>query len=218
MARSPNTSHESDIEVAGSMGDVSPFRRRRSDAVVRSEPTDPIAAALTAAARGDEAAFGEFYDLTSSLVYGVVLKAIRDPAMAEEVTQEAFVEIWRLSPRYDPDRGSAKSWTATIAHRRAVDRVRSEQSRRNREERDQVHQITTDDTTSEEALDRLEHSRVRKALEQLSPAQREAVTLAYYSGKTYREVAVLLGIPEGTAKTRIRDGLIRLRDQFGVEQ
>lgn len=201
------------------MGDVKPFRRRDDADVPRqASDVDRTGATLAAAGRGNEAAFSEFYDLTASLVYGVILKVVRDPAIAEEVTQETFVEIWRLAPRYDSSRGSAKSWTATIAHRRAVDRVRSEQSRRNREERDHERRVDTDvDTTSEAVIDRLEHSRVRNALDALSEAQREAVTLAYYQGRTYREVAVLLDIPEGTAKTRIRDGLIRLRDHFGVE-
>lgn len=201
------------------MGDVKPFRRRGGDDdPARASKVDRIGQALSAAGRGNEAAFGQFYDLTASLVYGVVLKVVRDPAIAEEVTQETFVEVWRLAPRYDSTRGSAKSWTATIAHRRAVDRVRSEQSRRNREERDHKGQVDTHiDTTSANVIDNLEHSRVRRALDALSETQHEAVTLAYYHGRTYREVALLLDIPEGTAKTRIRDGLIRLRDQFGVD-
>lgn len=200
------------------MGDVKPFRRRGGDDPAQSSEATRIATVLTAAGRGNEAAFSQFYDLTASLVYGVVLKVVRDPAMAEEVTQETFVEVWRLAPRYDESRGSATSWTATIAHRRAVDRVRSEQSRRNREERDHEGRVdATIDTTSEDVIDKLDHSRVRKALDALSDSQREAVTLAYYHGRTYREAAVLLDIPEGTAKTRIRDGLIRLRDHLGVE-
>lgn len=173
---------------------------------------------LSAAGRGNEAAFSEFYDMTASLIYGVVLKVVRDPSMAEEITQETFVEIWRLAPRYDTTRGTAKSWCATIAHRRAVDRVRSEQARRNREERDHDRRVDTGhDTTSANVIDRLDHVRVRNALESLSETQREAVTIAYYQGRTYREVAALLDIPEGTAKTRIRDGLIRLRDHLGVD-
>lgn len=201
------------------MGDVNPFRRRAgTDVPLQTSGTDPVASALSAAGRGNEAAFSEFYDLMSSLVYGIALKVVRDPSMAEEVTQETFVEIWRLAPRYDDSRGSAKSWTATIAHRRAVDRVRSEQSRRNREERDHERSVEREsDSTSEAVIEKLDHSRVRHALDALSESQREAVTLAYYNGRTYREVAVLLDIPEGTAKTRIRDGLIRLRDHFGVE-
>jgi len=201
------------------MGDVNPFRRRAGDDVpLHSMPVDRTGETLTAAGKGNEAAFSEFYDLTAKLVYGIVLKVVRDPSMAEEVTQETFVEIWRLAPRYEESRGSAKSWTATIAHRRAVDRVRSEQSRRTREERDHERRVeNSGDSTSEVVIDRLDHARVRSALDALSETQREAVTLAYYQGRTYREVATLLEIPEGTAKTRIRDGLIRLRDHLGVD-
>lgn len=201
------------------MGDVKPFRRRGDDdEPFQASEVDRTGTTLVAAGRGNEAAFSEFYDLTASLVYGVVLKVVRDPSIAEEVTQETFVEIWRLAPRYDSARGSAKSWSATIAHRRAVDRVRSEQSRRNREERDHERRVAPEgDMTAETVVDRLDHSRVRNALDSLSEVQRDAVTLAYYQGRTYREVAVLLDIPEGTAKTRIRDGLIRLRDHFGVD-
>ena len=203
------------------MGDVNPFRRRRGDFAhpIGEDDLDPIGGELAAAGRGDEAAFGRFYDLVAPLVHGVVLKVVRDPAMAEEVAQETFVEIWRLAPRFDPSRGSAKSWSATIAHRRAVDRVRSEQSRRTREQRDHAQQVGAEhDSTTDVVIDRLDHARVRSALDALSDTQRGAVTLAYYDGRTYREVAALLDIPEGTAKTRIRDGLIRLRDHFGVDE
>ena len=150
------------------------------------------------------------------VVHGIVLKILRDPAMSEEVTQEVFVELWRLAPRYDAERGSARSWAATIAHRRAVDRVRSEESRRRREETEGRQQPAPFDSVSETVGDDLERERVAKALDSLSPPQREAVALAYYGGHTYREVAALLDVPEGTVKTRIRDGLIRLRDTLGA--
>ena len=112
------------------MNDVNPFRRLR--AVPDQRGPDPESA-LVAAARGDERAFGDFYDAVAATVHGIVLRVVRDPSMAQEVTQEVFVEVWRLAPRFDPQRGSAVSWASTIAHRRAVDRVRSEQSRRDRE-------------------------------------------------------------------------------------
>ena len=177
---------------------------------------DPVADSLRRAGRGDEAAFAEFYGHVSSLVYGSVLKILRDPAMSEEVTQEVFVELWRLAPRFDGARGSARSWAATIAHRRAVDRVRSEQSSRNREMAESRRAERRRDDVADEVVDRLDRIRVVDALDELTEAQREAVTLAYYGGHTYREVAVLLGVPEGTVKTRIRDGLIKLRDLMGV--
>lgn len=212
------------------MADVNPLRRlravpdgRRSDAARPSDGTDraeaalnDAAAALLEAGRGDEQAFGRFYDLTCRLVHGTVLRVVRDPSMADEISQEVFLELWRLAPRYDPARGSATGWAATVAHRRAVDRVRSEQSRRDREEADARRRETPYDGVVEAVVERFEESRVRRALDTLSPVQRDAVTLAYYGGNTYREVAALLNVPEGTVKTRIRDGLIKLRDQFGV--
>ena len=197
------------------METVNAARRLRSVRAETDTTTDP-AELLDLAGRGSEEAFGSFYDLTSQLVYGIVLRVLRDPAMAEEVTQEVYVELWQLAPRFDPARGSARSWTATVAHRRAVDRVRSEQARRAREEADSHRAARAADSVVEEVLDELDRSRVRTALDELSDPQREAVTLAYYGGHSYREVAALLRIPEGTVKTRIRDGLIRLRDDLGV--
>lgn len=199
------------------MSDVNPLRLIRSAGPDPVAPSaDPTGAALHQAGRGDEAAFARFYDLTTAMVHGIVLRVVRDPSMAEEVTQEVFVEIWRLAPRYDAERGSARSWAATIAHRRAVDRVRSEESRRRREETEGRQQPAAFDSVSETVGDDLERERVAKALDSLSPPQREAVALAYYGGHTYREVAALLDVPEGTVKTRIRDGLIRLRDTLGA--
>lgn len=199
-----------------------PFRRLTAipDDAARPPSTDHddrTGAALIRAGRGDEAAFGQYYDLTVRLVNGIVLRVVRDPAISEETVQDIYLELWRLAPRFDQQRGSAKSWTATIAHRRAVDRVRSEQARRDREEREGRLRPAPYDQVVEEVTDRLERSQVERALAELSPTQKEAVTMAYYGGKTYREVAALLGIPEGTAKTRIRDGLIKLRDRFGAE-
>jgi RNA polymerase sigma-70 factor (ECF subfamily) len=205
------------------MAEMNPLRRLRAvpgggrpvgDAPL--DPTDEAARALLGAGRGDEAAFGRFYDLTSRAVHGVVLRVVRDPSMAEEITQEVYLELWRLAPRYDRSRGGATAWATTVAHRRAVDRVRSEQSRRHREQREGRRAEVPFDRVTEEVTDRLDRARVRVALDSLSQAQRDAVTLAYYGGNTYREVAVLLDLPEGTVKTRIRDGLIKLRDQFEV--
>lgn len=181
--------------------------------------TDPQAELLKQAGRGDQQAFAGLYDELSGIVHGVVLKVVRDPSQAEEVTQEVFVELWRLAARYDETRGSVRSWAATVAHRRAVDRVRSEQSSRNRMAR-QAGKGTIDyDEVSETVVAGLEtgfdRARVRRALERLTPLQRESIELAYFGGHTYREVAVLLDIAEGTVKTRIRDGMIRLRDELG---
>ena len=174
---------------------------------------------LRSASRGDEGAFAELYDATSSRVYGLVLRVVRDPAQSQEVTQEAYLETWRTASRFDPARGSAMSWILTIAHRKAVDRVRSaEASTRRDTSYHQTNQTVAHDTTAEAATTVIEGQRVRKAMADLTDAQRTAIELAYFGGYTHTEVATLLDLPVGTAKTRIRDGLIRLRDTMGVGQ
>ncbi|MFC0037625.1 ECF RNA polymerase sigma factor SigK [Actinomadura rayongensis] len=176
---------------------------------------DP-AALLARTARGDEDAFAQLYDLVSGPVYGLVLRVVRDPAQAEEVAQEVLVEVWRTAARYDAERGGALAWIMTLAHRRAVDRVRSAQAAADREERAHRADGPAFDAVSEEVEGRLERERVRRCLDGLTEIQRESVTLAYYGGHTYREVAELLGTSLGTVKTRMRDGLIRLRDCLGA--
>lgn len=178
---------------------------------------DAASALLRRAGRGDQQAFAELYDVLSPLVHGVVLKVVRDPAQAEEVTQEVFVELWRTATRFDGSKGSARAWASTLAHRRAVDRVRSEQASRDRQQRDAAAAMRDHDMVVDEVESGLDQARVRRALGQLSELQREAVELAYFGGHTYREVAVLLGVAEGTVKSRIRDGMIRLRDELGGE-
>ncbi|GAB3408774.1 sigma-70 family RNA polymerase sigma factor [Flindersiella endophytica] len=170
-------------------------------------------------ARGDEHAFERLYAETSERVFGMVRRVLRNQAQAEEVTQEIFVEIWRSATRHDPAKGSALTWILTVAHRRAVDRVRSEQASSDREIRvaQASHEVPFDDV-EEQAVLALEHQQVRRCLVGLTPVQHEAVTLAYYSGYTYREVATLLSVNLATVKTRMRDGLIRLRDCLGVER
>lgn len=176
-----------------------------------------VAALLRRAARGDEGAFAQVYDACSAKVYGLALRVVRDPAQAEEVAQEAFLEIWRTASRFDPERGSALAWMMTITHRRAVDRVRSAEAAGRREiTYEQQHRAVEHDVTAEAAHAALEARRVRNALDELTAVQREAVSLAYLGGYTHTEVAALLDLPVGTAKTRIRDGLIRLRDNLGV--
>jgi RNA polymerase sigma-70 factor, ECF subfamily len=172
---------------------------------------------LLAVARGDQGAFEALYDRLAPLVHGIVRRVVRDPAQSEEVTQEVLVEVWRTATRFDPDRGSARSWVATMAHRRAVDRVRSEQASRVRTETVGIREQGRDhDEVSEQVEQRLEYQQVREALSVLTDLQREAVELAYFQGYTYRQVAELLDTPLGTIKTRMRDGLIRLRDAMGV--
>jgi RNA polymerase sigma-70 factor (ECF subfamily) len=174
---------------------------------------------LNLAARGDESAFAELYDATSARLHGLVLRVVRDPAQAEEVTQEVFLQVWRTASRFDPERGTALSWLMTLAHRRAVDRVRSaEAAGRHDTAYHQNDRSTPHDSTAEAAEASLEARRVRSALETLTVVQRDALELAYFGGYTHTEVASMLDLPVGTAKTRIRDGLIRLRDAMGVGQ
>lgn len=181
-------------------------------------PTDLHGELLHRAGRGDEGAFADLYDALAPLLYGVVLKVVRDPAQSEEVTQEAFVELWRLAPRYDAWRGSVRAWATTVAHRRAVDRVRSEEASRRRHEResDQRSLEQHSHDVADHVVAGLEAIRVRRALERLTTIQRQAIELAYFGGHSYRDVAVLMDVPEGTIKTRVRDGMIRLRDELGV--
>ncbi|MDQ1585284.1 MAG: polymerase sigma-70 factor, subfamily [Actinomycetota bacterium] len=173
---------------------------------------------LTLVARGDGPAFEVLYDEVANSVFGVVRRVLRDPAQSEEVTQEVLVEVWRTATRFDPERGSATTWILTMAHRRAIDRVRSSQASQDRDLRVATRDHVRDyDQVAEQVEARLEQEQVRRCLEQLTDLQRESITLAYYGGHTYREVAELLDLPLGTVKTRLRDGLIRLRDCLGVE-
>jgi RNA polymerase sigma-70 factor (ECF subfamily) len=168
-------------------------------------------------ARGDEAAFEQLYDLVAPMVHGVILSVLRNRALAEEVTQDVLVEAWRTAPRFDPARGSARSWLVTMARRRAVDRVRAVQAAVDREAAAGARAVERDvDVVSETVETRLEQQQVRRCLDGLTELQRESVSLAFYAGHTYREVAQLLGVPISTIKTRLRDGLIRLRDCLGV--
>jgi RNA polymerase sigma-70 factor (ECF subfamily) len=180
------------------------------------EPAD-LEDLLLAAARGDEAAFGVLYDRTVTRVYGMVLRVVRDAAQAAEVTQDVYLELWRQSARFDRERSALMPWLLMIAHRRAVDRVRSAQSATIRDNRyAELNQERPYDDVVERVETTIESQRVRKVLNDLTDSQRQAVSLAYFGGYSHSEVAELLGIPLGTVKTRIRDGLIRLRDALGV--
>jgi len=200
--------------------DQSGWSTRRADARpdAGADGDPPSAEALlVAVGRGSEAAFEQLYAMIAGPVFGVVRQVVRDVAQSEEVTQEVLVELWRTAARFDPAKGSALTWALTVAHRRAVDRVRSAQARVAREERVGAMSGQRDyDEVSEAVTARLERAQIRRCLSTLTELQRESIVLAYYGGRTYPEVATLLDTPLGTVKTRLRDGLIRLRDCLAV--
>jgi len=189
-------------------------------------PADPVAIAgdddvcppslearLVASSRGDAVAFADLYTIVAPRIYGLVLRILWDAHQSEEVTQEVFLEVWRTCTRFDPQRGSAFAWVMTMAHHKAVDRVRSAEAWRRRDAADATsrHHTPFDETVATVHAS-LDAETVRAALATLTPCQRQALELAYFGGHTYREVAVMLEIPLSTAKSRIRDGLTRLRD------
>ncbi len=176
-------------------------------------PVPDLDRLLLAAGRGDRQAFAAVYDAVAGQVFGLVRRVVRDDAISEEVTQDVFLEVWRTAPRFDPDRGRATTWVLTMAHRRAIDRVRSEQAHRDRTERAGIAaRRPAYDATADEVEVRDDHRRVNAALVAMTDLQREAVELAYFDGLTYRQVAEKLGVPLGTVKTRMRDGLSRVRN------
>jgi RNA polymerase sigma-70 factor, ECF subfamily len=176
-----------------------------------------LAQLLALVARGDQQAFEAVYDRLARPAYGVILRVLRDPAQSEEVTQEVLLEVWRRASRFDPAAGSAATWVLTIAHRRAIDRVRSSVAAAEREQKSaQGEAPPPHDEVAEAVEASMDRERVRRCLDALTDTQRESVTLAYYGGYTYRQVAALLGVTLAAIKTRIRDGLIRMRDCLGV--
>jgi len=181
-----------------------------------SPPGPDLGELLTLVAGGDQVAFETVYDRVAPAVFGLVLRVLRDSAQSEEVAQEALLEVWRTAGRFDPARGTALAWVMTIAHRRAVDRVRSERAAATREARAAAASPPAADEVAETVESSLEAERVRHCLDGLTGTQRESITLAYYSGLSYPQVASALGVALGTVKTRIRDGLRRLRDCLGV--
>jgi RNA polymerase sigma factor (sigma-70 family) len=160
---------------------------------------------------GDEGALVEVYDQFSSFVYGLALRVIGDARAAEDVSQDVFVSVWERPGAFDPIRGSLRTWLGTLAHRRSVDHVRREEARRRRALREASRATPTPDV-EEMATALVTSEQVRAALETLPEEQRRAIHLAYFGGKTYCQVAEVLGIPEGTAKSRLRLGLRRIAD------
>ena len=172
---------------------------------------------LAQIAGGDQAAFGALYDEISPRVFGLIRRLLVDHSQSEEVTQEVFLEIWQNASRYEPNKGGASTWILTMAHRRAVDRIRSSQSGRDRDVKIGIRDYVADyDNVADTVETTIEHERVKEAMSQLTELQRQAVTLAYYGGYSHSEVAAMLKVPIGTVKTRLRDGMIRLRDELGV--
>ncbi len=170
---------------------------------------------------GEEAALGEIYDQFSSFVFGLAQRVIGDPRAAEDVSQEVFLHIWEHPEAFEPTRGSLRTWLGTLAHRRAVDYVRREEARRRRQQRDADRRSPYIPDVDEMATAMVQAEKVRNALDVLPTEQRRCIHLAYFEGKTYREVAEVLGIPEGTAKSRLRLGLRRIAEaleQEGLEQ
>ncbi|MEO8907183.1 MAG: ECF RNA polymerase sigma factor SigK [Microbacteriaceae bacterium] len=192
-------------EVGGSGGDL-------------AAPLTPSDELLLRTAQGDQAAFGELYDRLVPRVLGTVRRLLIDPAQSEEVAQEVFLEIWQSAARFEPNKGGAATWVLTMAKRRAIDRIRSAQASRDRDTRVGIRDFRAEsDEVAETVEIRIERERVGVAMESLTDAQRQAITLAYDGEYTHSEIAQLLGIPIGTVKTRLRDGMIRLRNELGVE-
>jgi RNA polymerase sigma-70 factor (ECF subfamily) len=181
------------------------------------EPELDLDSLLGHVARGDQAAYEGVYDRLAGPIYGLIRKVVRDPAQSEEVAQEVMLEVWRSASRFDPAKGSAMTWAMMIAHRRAVDRVRSATAETHRDQKSAAAAaMIAVDEVADAVEANLDRERVRRCLDSLTDIQRESVTLAYYGGYSYREVAGVLSVALGTIKTRIRDGLIRMRDCMGV--
>nr|WP_227993596.1 ECF RNA polymerase sigma factor SigK [Pseudactinotalea sp. HY160] len=171
-----------------------------------------LAVLMRRVGRGDQQAFAEVYDALSPMVHGTALRVVRDPDLSAEITQEVMIDVWRHAPDFDEDRGSVPAWVATIAHRRAIDRVRAVSSQRARDEfvgvRDQQVPF---DAVSQHVEDDDERRRVRRCLDTLTDLQRQAIDRAYYGGRTYRQVAAETGVALPTIKSRMRDGLMALK-------
>ena len=182
-----------------------------------ADAVDHAGQLLLRVADGDQAAFARLYDMLSPRAFGLILRVLVDRSQSEEVLQEVFLEIWHSAARFAPNKGQGRSWVLTIAHRRAVDRVRSAQASTDRDVRAGFRDMdVAHDGVAEEVELRIEGQRVSEALATLPDPQREAITLAYFGGYSQSEIAALVGAPLGTIKTRMRDGLSRLRVEMGV--
>jgi RNA polymerase sigma-70 factor, ECF subfamily len=165
---------------------------------------------------GDDGAFAGLYDALAGVVFGTVKRVLRDPAMSEEVTQEVFVELWRTAARFDPERASVSTWAITIARRRAVDRVRREQSRRDRDERSGTQRPAQVDGPDDVVVASIEAERVTRAVAELPDEQRVVIEMAFLHGDSHGDIADRLGVPLGTVKGRVRLGLKKLGGKLGA--
>ncbi len=159
---------------------------------------------------GDEGALAETYRRHSNAVFGLALRVTRNRSLAEDVAQDVFVRLWNRPEAFDPDRGTLRTFLMTVAHSRSIDLIRSESSRRTREEREHLMVATSGPSIEEEVIDMHIAENVRRALDGLTPDERVAIELAYFGGQSYRQVALTLDEPEGTVKSRIRTGMQRL--------
>jgi RNA polymerase sigma-70 factor (ECF subfamily) len=171
---------------------------------------------LRLVAVGDEHAFELLYRQLAPPAFGVIRRVLRDPAQSEEVTQEVLLEVWRTASRFDPAMGDAATWALTIAHRRAIDRVRAEVAAAGREQKTAWADSGPGDEVADMVEASLDRERVQRCVGELTEVQRQSITLAYYDGYTYRQVSALVGATLAAVKSRIRDGLLRMRDCLGV--
>jgi RNA polymerase sigma-70 factor (ECF subfamily) len=195
----------------------SPVRQRTGSERDLAHLSDEALVALLA--RGDDGALGELYDRFGAVSYGLALRIVRDASLAEDAVQDAFLTMWRTASQFVAERAKARTWILTLVHRRAVDLVRREQTRRAEPLKEQPE--AGERTAHDEAWLRLERQRVQDALKRLPDQQREAIELAYYGGFTQSELADRLGEPLGTVKSRMFAGLNRLRellDESGHEE
>lgn len=178
---------------------------------------DHVGELLVRIAARDQDAFAQLYDMMSSRVFGLILRVLVNRSLSEEVLQEVFLEVWQSASKFAPNKGQGRSWLLTIAHRRAVDRVRASQASSDRDVRAGFRDLEAPrDDVADTVEMRIEGRRVTEALAALPEPQREALALAYFGGYSQSEIAALVGAPLGTIKTRMRDGLSRLRTEMGV--